>query len=100
MRTARILPRMALILAASSAVAGTTWPPAPVYVPQATFQDYSQLVAWIAADRSLGDPFDESLLRQIQADSRIVRVRDASTEPIAVVRVELKTHMEPVKRSP
>ena len=97
MRTARVLPCMALTLIAASAVAATSWA-APAINPFQTlpspypteFQGYSQLFARILADRALSRWLDESLLQRIQADSRIDRVHDRSPEPIDVVRVDLR----------
>jgi hypothetical protein len=85
MRTAHLLPVLALAWVTASAMG----PVSPIAIPQPRFQSYSELFAWIAAERSLGDPYDEHLIQQIQADSRIDRVRDRSAAPIAVVRVEL-----------
>ena len=102
MRTARLLPRMALTLVVASAVAGTAWadpafnpfqappPPEGISLPPMEFPDYSRLFARIVADRGLGRAFDASLVQRIQADSRIDRVRDRSPEPIVVVRVDLR----------
>jgi hypothetical protein len=53
------------------------------------FQDYPALYGRIIADRQLGNPNDESLVRQVQSQSIIERFRDGSADPVAVVRVEL-----------
>ena len=87
-RTAFLLGCMAISLVTATAMAG---PPGLAFLPpgQVAFDSYSQLFTWIAAERNLGDPFDESLVRQIQADSSVDHVHDRSSDPIAIVRVEL-----------
>ena len=97
MRTARVLACIALTIVAASAAAATSWADPPVNPFQTLpspypteFQDYSQLFARILADRALSRWLDESLLARIQADSRIDRVHDRSSEPITVVRVDLR----------
>lgn len=89
MRAARLLPLVAVIFLVGSAAAMSPSGVGPVYMPQFRFADYAHLFRYVAADRRFGDPDDESLARRIQADSRIDYVRDRSSEPIAIVRVEL-----------
>lgn len=88
MRIARWLALGTLAWLAATAAAT---PPArlgPLIPRHPTFQSYAQLFAWIASDRGLGDPLDQKLLGQIQADSYIDHVSDRAG-PILVVRAEL-----------
>jgi hypothetical protein len=72
------------------ALAGTTWPPGPGVIPQATFQSQADLFRYVAVDRRLGDPWDSHLLEQLQADSRASHLRDPAAGPITVVQVDLR----------
>lgn len=77
---------MALLVAATAAAAGVYWPPQAGYVPDAAvFQDYEQLFARIAADRGLGHPYDEDLVRRLQRDSRIDHLADGFAEHLELV---------------
>jgi len=71
-------------------VAGRASPPGAVRpMTKIILQDYARLYAWIVADRRLGDPNDEGLVRSVQDHSTVERFRDQSADLIAVIKVEL-----------
>jgi hypothetical protein len=70
--------------------AGRATPPAAVRpMTKIILQDYARLYAWIVADRRLGNPNDDGLIRSVQAHSTVERFRDQSADLIAVIKVEL-----------
>ena len=89
MRALRFISCMTLTLVAAAGAASPVWSPPPRLVLQVIVQDYSQLYARIVADRRLGSPYNEGLVRNIQAHSSVEHFRDRSANPIAVVKVEL-----------
>jgi len=90
----RALPFISCITLAFAVVAGAAspvWPQIPRLVPQVPqiFEDYSSLYARIVADQRLGSPYDEGLVRNLQAHSTVEHFPDRSANPIAVLKVEL-----------
>jgi hypothetical protein len=95
MRLKHLLATLALAAIAigctlQGALAGTTWPVAPGFIPQPTFQSQADLFRYVAVDRRLGDPWDSQLLEQLQADSHASHLSDPAAGPITVVQIDLR----------
>jgi hypothetical protein len=91
MRALRFISCITLTFVAAAGAASPVWPQTPRLVPQVPqiFEDYTSLYARIVADQRLGSPYDEGLVRNLQAHSSVEHFPDRSANPIAVVKVEL-----------
>lgn len=88
MRLLRLVLCATLMLVAVGLVAASPSVPARGLM-QIILRDYSDLYAWMVEDRRLGSPHDEDLLRNLQAHSSVEHFQHGSSDPIAVVKLEL-----------
>lgn len=87
MRALRFISRVTLVLLATTVAASAQLVTRPL--TQIVFQDYSHLFARIVQERKLGNPGEEGLMRDVQAQSKVEHFKDGLGSPIDVVKVEL-----------